>query len=159
MPCVHFNILKFCENQLLAYSSASGLCWNRLLLSGSTLTDSTTATISIEQAQPTLSAALANNQRTYAAVARKGVVQPPPFALTLTYKPVPTRHRREILVVQGNKSNTQKNRSYKEIKEQLNRTGVAGEPVAIWPYSLSICRSIPPFPGGMCSTCRVLAHA
>ena len=81
-----------------------------------------------QPAQPAPSAAPANNQHTYAAVARKCVAQPPPFS---TYKPVPTRHKREIVVVRGNESNTQKNRSYKEIIEQLNKTGVAGEAVAV----------------------------
>jgi hypothetical protein len=77
-----------------------------------------------KQAQPAPSAAPANNQ-SYAAVARKGAAQPP------KHKPVPTRHRREIIVVRGNESNTQKDRSYQEIIEQLNKKGVAGVAVAV----------------------------
>jgi hypothetical protein len=63
-----------------------------------------------KQAQPAPSAAPANNQ-SYAAVARKGAAQPP------KHIPVPACHRREIIVVRGNESNTQKCRSYKEIIE------------------------------------------
>jgi len=79
-----------------------------------------------KQAQPAPSAAPANNQHTYAAAARRGVAQPP-----LPIKPVPTRHKREIVVVRGNESNTQKMRTYKEIIEQLSEKGIAGEAIAV----------------------------
>jgi hypothetical protein len=80
-----------------------------------------------KQAEPAPSAAPANNQHTYVTIARKGVAQPPPFS---TQKPVPARHKREIVVVRGKESNKQKNRTYKEIIEQ-NEKGVAGEAVAV----------------------------
>ena len=80
-----------------------------------------------KQAQPAPSAAPANTQHTYAAAARRGVAQPP----ISTYKPVPTRHKREIVVARGNESNIQKIRTYKEIVEQLNGKGMAGEVIAV----------------------------
>src|SRR6266487_3594638 len=46
-------------------------------------------------------------------------------------KPVPARHKREIIVIQGAETPEQKARSYKELLEQLNKTGVIGEVVAI----------------------------
>jgi hypothetical protein len=46
-------------------------------------------------------------------------------------KPVPARHKREIIVVRGAETPEQKARSYKELLEQLNKTGVIGEVVAI----------------------------
>ena len=46
-------------------------------------------------------------------------------------KPVPLRHKREIIVVRGTETADQKRRTYKELLEQLNSTRVAGEAVAI----------------------------
>ena len=46
-------------------------------------------------------------------------------------KPVPARHKREIIAVRGNESTNQKNRTYKELLEQLNRSGAAGTAVAV----------------------------
>jgi hypothetical protein len=46
-------------------------------------------------------------------------------------KPVPTRHKREIIVERGSESTNQKNRSYKELLQQLNKSEVAGAAVAI----------------------------
>jgi hypothetical protein len=46
-------------------------------------------------------------------------------------KPVPLRHKREIVVVRGTETEEQKRRTYKELLEQLNKAGVAGEAVAI----------------------------
>ena len=46
-------------------------------------------------------------------------------------KPVPARHKREIIVVRGTETPEQKARSYKELLEQLNKLGNAGEAVAI----------------------------
>ena len=40
-------------------------------------------------------------------------------------------HKREIVVVRGTEIEEQKRRTYKELLEQLNRAGVAGEAVAI----------------------------
>ena len=58
------------------------------------------------------------------------------FTATPQYKHIPTRHKREIIVVRGTETVPQKNRSYKELIEQLNaskagdRTGAgAGEAV------------------------------
>jgi hypothetical protein len=46
-------------------------------------------------------------------------------------KPVPTRHKQEIIVVQGTETLEEKARSYKELLEQLNSLGNTGEVVAI----------------------------
>ena len=46
-------------------------------------------------------------------------------------KPVPARHKQEIIVVQGTETPKEKARSYKELLEQLNRPENAGEAVAI----------------------------
>jgi hypothetical protein len=46
-------------------------------------------------------------------------------------KPVPARHKREIIVVRGTETPEEKARSYKELLEQLNRPENAGEVVAI----------------------------
>jgi hypothetical protein len=46
-------------------------------------------------------------------------------------KPVPARHKREIIVVRGTETSEEKARSYKELLEQLNSLGNAGEAVAI----------------------------
>jgi hypothetical protein len=46
-------------------------------------------------------------------------------------KPVPTRHKREIVVVQGTETTEQKRRTYKELLEQVNRAGVTSSAVAI----------------------------
>jgi hypothetical protein len=46
-------------------------------------------------------------------------------------KPVPIRHKREIVAVRGTETAEQKRRTYKELLEQLNKAGVAGVAVAI----------------------------
>ena len=46
-------------------------------------------------------------------------------------KPVPLRHKRKIVVVQGTETAEQKRRTYKELLEQMNKAGIAGEAVAI----------------------------
>ena len=46
-------------------------------------------------------------------------------------KPVPVRHKREVVVVRGNETADQKRRTYKELLEQLNKAGLAGVAVAI----------------------------
>jgi hypothetical protein len=47
------------------------------------------------------------------------------------YVPLQIRHKREIIIVQGKELNAQKNKTYKEIIEQLNEIRVAGEAVAV----------------------------
>ena len=95
-----------------------------------------------KQAQLVLSATLTNNQRTYATIARKGIAQPHPLS-TPTYKLVLTRYKRKIVVVCGSELDTQKVRSYKEIIEQLNKIGVAGEAAAVrWLLSGNIVLTI-----------------
>jgi hypothetical protein len=77
------------------------------------------------------------SQATYAAVASAGAPKRPIVLPTLQYKHIPTRHKREIIVVRGTESVQQKNRTYKELVEQLNaswdgtRRTEAGEIVAI----------------------------
>jgi hypothetical protein len=46
-------------------------------------------------------------------------------------KPVPLRHKREIVVVQGFETIEEKRRTYKELLQQVNKAGVASEAVAI----------------------------
>jgi hypothetical protein len=46
-------------------------------------------------------------------------------------KPVPLRHKREIVVVRGAETAEQKRRTYKELLEQLNKARATGEAVAI----------------------------
>jgi hypothetical protein len=46
-------------------------------------------------------------------------------------KPVPLRHKREIVIVRGNETAEQKRRTYKELLEQMNKAGIAGEAVAV----------------------------
>jgi hypothetical protein len=46
-------------------------------------------------------------------------------------KQVPLRHKREIIIVRGDETTAQKNRSYKELVEQLSSWGIAGAAVAI----------------------------
>jgi hypothetical protein len=46
-------------------------------------------------------------------------------------KPVPARHKREIILVRGTETTAQKNRTYKELLEQINKSGIAGVAVAI----------------------------
>ena len=46
-------------------------------------------------------------------------------------KQIPLRHKREIVVVRGFESLEEKRRTYKELLEQVNQAGVAGEAVAI----------------------------
>ena len=46
-------------------------------------------------------------------------------------KPVPLRHKREIVIIQGDETAEQKRRTYKELLEQMNKAGVAGEAVAV----------------------------
>ena len=46
-------------------------------------------------------------------------------------KPVPLRHKREIVVVRGTETAEQKRRTFKELLEQMNKAGAAGEAVAI----------------------------
>jgi hypothetical protein len=46
-------------------------------------------------------------------------------------KPVPARHKQEIIVVRGTEIPEEKARSYKELLEQLNSLGNAGEAMAI----------------------------
>jgi hypothetical protein len=70
----------------------------------------------------------------YTAVAGAGAPKRPIILPTLQYKHILTRHKREIIVVQGTELIQQKNRLYKELIEQLNasRAGTgAGEAVAI----------------------------
>jgi hypothetical protein len=78
----------------------------------------------------------------YAAVAAAGASKRPVMIPTLQhrYKHIPTRHKREIIVVRGTETVQQKNRTYKELIEQLNASGTGtgsgartgtGEAVAI----------------------------
>jgi hypothetical protein len=46
-------------------------------------------------------------------------------------KPVPARHKREIILVRGTETTIEKNRTYKELLEQINKSEVAGVAVAI----------------------------
>jgi hypothetical protein len=46
-------------------------------------------------------------------------------------KLVLARHKQEIIVVQNSKLTNQKNKSYKELLKQLNKSGVASIAVAI----------------------------
>ena len=56
----------------------------------------------------------------YATVAGAGASKRPIILPTLQYKHIPMRHKREIIVVRGTESVQQKNRTYKELVEQLN---------------------------------------
>jgi hypothetical protein len=46
-------------------------------------------------------------------------------------KPVLSRHKREIVVVQGTETVDQKRRTYKELLQQVNKARVVGKAVAI----------------------------
>ena len=46
-------------------------------------------------------------------------------------KLVPVHHKQEVIVIWGSESTNQKSRSYKELLQQLNKSEVAGEAVAI----------------------------
>lgn len=46
-------------------------------------------------------------------------------------KPVPARHKREVILVRGTETQIEKNRTYKELLEQINKLGTAGIAVAI----------------------------
>jgi len=46
-------------------------------------------------------------------------------------KPVLTRYKRKIVVVQGTETTKQKQRTYKELLKQVNRAGVTSSTVAI----------------------------
>ena len=48
-----------------------------------------------------------------------------------TTKSVPARHKREIIVTRGTETTAQKNRTYKELIEQLNAVGIAGKAAAV----------------------------
>ena len=76
----------------------------------------------------------------YAAIAAAGASKRPVMIPTLQhrYKHIPTRHKREIIVVRGTETVPQKNWLYKELIEQLNASGTGsragtgtGEAVAI----------------------------
>jgi hypothetical protein len=47
-------------------------------------------------------------------------------------KLVLTRYKQEIIIVQGNKLTNQKNKSYKELLEQLNKSRLASTIIAIY---------------------------
>jgi hypothetical protein len=70
--------------------------------------------------------ATSDSQRTaslsYAAIASRGALKPTFPLLTLQHKHIPARHKREIIVVRGSETTLQKDRSYKELIEQLNRS-------------------------------------
>ena len=71
----------------------------------------------------------------YAEAAKLGLPTRTQQSLNATHvtpqKPVPARHKREIIVVRGTESPEEKARSYKELLEQLNSLGNTGEAVAI----------------------------
>src|SRR4030081_3102440 len=69
--------------------------------------------------------ALDGPQASYAAVAAAGASKRPVMIPTLQhrYKDIPTRHKREIIVVRGTETVQQKNQTYKELIEQLNASG------------------------------------
>ena len=74
----------------------------------------------------------------YAAVASQGTPTQQSRTLqsrlaneAIPMKPVPGRHRREVIAVRGTETMAQKNRSYKELIEQLNTAAAAGKAVAI----------------------------
>jgi hypothetical protein len=89
----------------------------------------------VENTTPGTTQALAG--RSYATVVGQGLptqtrAQQSLNAVHVTpQKPVPARHKREIIVVRGSESTNQKNRSYKELPEQLNKSGLASAAVAI----------------------------
>jgi hypothetical protein len=53
-----------------------------------------------------------------------------PNSVDTTAKPVPAQHKREIIVFRGKEDQQKLDRTGKELTEQLNSTGVAGEVVA-----------------------------
>jgi hypothetical protein len=76
-------------------------------------------------------------QASYTAVAATGVSKRLVMLLTSRYKHIPTRYKREIIVVHSKELIPQKMRSYKELVEQLNaswdgtKRGEAREAIAI----------------------------
>jgi len=67
----------------------------------------------------------------YAAVAGQGTKTGQHRNVEPIQKPVPTRYKREITIADGKPTPVQALRTNKEIIEQLNTTGIAGEVVAL----------------------------